>query len=56
MTARARILAIRLLEKQEENAAYASRIGVQVRMVKKEAEVIEKIKPNIGSNLLRLEK
>ncbi len=33
MTARERILAIRLLEKQEQAPEYAQRIGVQVSMV-----------------------
>ena len=36
MTARERILAIRLLEKQEKNPEYASRIGIQVNMIKKD--------------------
>lgn len=30
MTARERILALRLLEKQEQNPEYAKRIGIQV--------------------------
>lgn len=34
MTARERILAIQLLEKQERNPEYARRIGVQVRLKK----------------------
>ena len=33
MTARQRILAIRLLEKQAQNPEYAAGIGIQVRMV-----------------------
>ena len=33
MTARERILAIRLLEKQEKNPEYASWIGIQVDIV-----------------------
>lgn len=41
MTARERILAIRLLEKQEKNPDYASRIGIQVDMVKKDPKVME---------------
>lgn len=44
MTARERILAIRLLEKQERNPEYASRIGIQVdmvKMVKKDPKVME---------------
>ncbi len=36
MTARERILAIRLLEKQEKNTEYANRIGIQVNMIKKD--------------------
>ena len=32
MTAKERILALRLLEKQERNPEYANRIGVQVRL------------------------
>lgn len=35
MTARERILAIRLLEKQEKNPEYASWIGIQVNMINK---------------------
>lgn len=35
MTVRERILAIRLLEKQECSPDYAKRIGIQVRIVKK---------------------
>ena len=41
MTARERILAIKLLEKQERNPEYASRIGIQVSMVKKDSKVKE---------------
>lgn len=41
MTARERILAIRLLEKQECNPEYARRIGIQVCMVKKDPKVKE---------------
>ena len=36
MTARERILAIKLLEKQERNPEYAKRIGIQVNMEKKD--------------------
>lgn len=36
MTARERILAIRLLEKQERNPEYAKQIGIQVSMAKKD--------------------
>ena len=35
MTVRARILAIRLLEKQERNREYAKRIGIQVSIISK---------------------
>lgn len=35
MTVKERILAIKLLEKQEYNPEYAQEIGIQVRMVKK---------------------
>lgn len=35
MTARERILAIKLLKKQERNPEYAKRIGIQVSMEKK---------------------
>ena len=41
MTARERILAIKLLEKQERNPEYAERIGIQVSMVKKNLKVTE---------------
>ena len=41
MTARERILAIKLLEKQERNPEYARRIGIQVRMVKEDPKVKE---------------
>lgn len=37
MTARERILAIRLLEKQEKNPEYTQRIGIQVAMKKNES-------------------
>lgn len=36
MTVRERILAIKLLEKQERNPEYAKRIGIQVNMEKKD--------------------
>ena len=45
MTARERILAIRLLEKQEKNPDYASQIGIQVDMVKKDPK--EKEEKNV---------
>ena len=35
MSARERILAIKLLEKQERKPDYAERIGIQVRMIKR---------------------
>ena len=41
MTARERILAIKLLEKQKRNPEYARRIGIQVSMVKKDSKVKE---------------
>ena len=41
MTARERILAIKLLEKQECNPEYAERIGIQVSMVKKDSKIME---------------
>ena len=41
MTARERILAIKLLEKQERNPEYANRIGIQVSMVKKDPRIME---------------
>jgi hypothetical protein len=41
MTVRERILAIKLLEKQDRNPKYANRIGIQVSMVKKESKVME---------------
>ena len=41
MTARERILAIKLLEQQERNPAYARQIGIQVSMVKKDSKIME---------------
>lgn len=41
MTARERILAIKLLEKQERKPEYAELIGIQVRMVKKDPKIME---------------
>ncbi len=38
MTARERILSIRLLEKQEYNPEYAKHIGIQVSMINKNPE------------------
>ena len=37
MTVRERILAIKLLEKQERNPGYAAGIGIGVRMVTKDS-------------------
>lgn len=42
MTARERILAIRLLEKQEKQPEYAKRIGIQVQMKKTDSRNKEK--------------
>ena len=41
MTARERILAIRLLELQEQNPEYAKRIGIQVNIMTKDSEEME---------------
>ena len=41
MTPRERILALRLLEKQEHNPEYAARIGIQVCMVEKDPKATE---------------
>lgn len=41
MTTRERILAIKLLEKQERNPEYAKQIGIQVSMVKKALKTME---------------
>ena len=41
MTARERILAIKLLEKQKRNPKYAERIGIQVSIVKKDSKTME---------------
>ena len=41
MTARERILALKLLEKQERNPEYAAEIGVQVTMVGKDSRKLE---------------
>ena len=41
MTARQRILEIRLLEKQTQNPEYAAGIGIQVRMVTKDSKETE---------------
>ena len=41
MTTRERILAIKLLEKQEQKPDYAERICIQVSMVKKDSKLME---------------
>ena len=41
MTARERILAIKLLEMQERNPDYAQRIGIQVSMVRSDSKATE---------------
>ena len=41
MTVKERILAIRLLEKQEQNPEYAGRIGIQVNITTKDPENLE---------------
>ena len=41
MTARERILAIKLLEKQERKPEYADRIGIRVSMVKTDPKITE---------------
>jgi len=41
MTVRGRILAIKLLEKQERSPEYAKRIGIQVSMTKKDPKKTE---------------
>lgn len=40
MTARERILAIKLLEKQERNPEYVKRIGILVSMMKKDPTIM----------------
>ena len=42
MTARERIILLRMLEKQEKNAKYMEKIGVQVRMSQRPAAVSER--------------
>ena len=42
MTSKERILAIRLLEKQEHNSEYMKQIGIQVKMVDRTTESAEK--------------
>lgn len=42
MTAKERILALRLLERQARNPAYTKQIGIQVTMTKKTLEEKEK--------------
>lgn len=41
MTVRERILAIKLMERQERKPKYAERIGIQVSMVKKDFKIME---------------
>ena len=41
MTPKERILALRLLEKQEQHPEYAKRIGIQVNMITKDPEKME---------------
>ena len=41
MTARERILAIKLLEKQKRKPEYVERIGIQVSMIKKDPNIME---------------
>jgi len=41
MTARERILSIRLLEKREKNPEYAQRIGIQVSMTNQDPKKTE---------------
>ena len=41
MTARERILALRLLERQKQNPDYARRIGIQVNMLQKDPKDLE---------------
>ena len=38
MSVRERILALRLLERQKHHPEYADRIGIQVRMIKKDPD------------------
>ena len=41
MTPKERILALRLLEKQEQHPEYAKRIGIQVSMLEKASKKLE---------------
>ena len=41
MTARERILTLKLLEKQERNPEYARRIGIQVNIIVKDPKNLE---------------
>ena len=41
MTVRGRILAIKLLEKQERNPEYARQIGIQVSIIRKDLKITE---------------
>ena len=38
MTARQRIMALRLLEKQKKNPSFAKKIGVEIKMKEKDAK------------------
>lgn len=41
VTARGRILAIKIMEKQKCNPAFAKQIGIQVRFIKKDRKNLE---------------
>ena len=41
MTVKERILAIKLLEKQERNPEYTKQIGIQVSIIKKDLKISE---------------
>lgn len=41
MTAKERVLALRLLEKQEHNPEYARRIGIQINMLARDPKKLE---------------
>lgn len=41
MTPKERILALRLLEKQEQHPEYAKRIGIQVKLLNKDPKNLE---------------
>ncbi len=42
MSVKARLLALKLLEKQKRNPEYAKQIGIEVKVVEKEKEKEEK--------------